>query len=100
MISCFKGKKHFQQQTEFFLDKGSLEVVVGQKYVHEGQDIKVEEDGQGSNKLIGEHVSAKQEFDGDDKEDVGNELHQPCPECHVDVDKVLFATASDDVYKG
>ena len=76
------------------MDKGSLEVVVGQQDVHKGQDIEVKEEGREANQLIGEHVYSKQELDRDDKEDVGHKLDQPCPKSHVDVDEILSTSSS------
>ena len=92
--STFKSKQHFQQVAKLFLDKGCLEVVVGQQDVHKGQDIEVKKEGREANQLIGEHVYSKQELDRDDKEDVGYKLDQPCPKSHVDVDEILSTSSS------
>jgi len=81
------------------LNKSFLEVLICQQDVDKWQDIEVEKDRHGADELIGEHVSAKQELDSDDKEDVGHELDQPRPEGHVDVDEVLLSPSSNDIWK-
>ena len=95
--SDFQHKQHFQYQAKLFLNKGSLEVVIGQQDVHKWQNIEVKEEAQWADQLKGEHVSAKQELNGDDNKNIGNKLDKPCPEGHVDVDQVSFATSADDI---